>query len=141
MYFAHDEPRPAPFNADDLTAEHAKQLGAYLDGIVRHLSDKHPEGSVEERAARTLKEAVGVHLDALNECFEDEEPETLRARKAAWNRLMFIVRPWVGMPQFDAYRWRLVLHTNADEAVEAARSLLASREKAAEEKRRALEGH
>ncbi|MEU7260622.1 hypothetical protein AB0B21_33150 [Streptomyces rimosus] len=81
-----------------------------------------------------------MHLDGLNECFEDEEPETLRARKAAWNRLMFIVRPWEGLPQFDAYRWRLVLHTDADEAVEAARRLLASREKAAQEKRRVLEG-
>lgn len=135
MYFAHDEPRPAPFNADDLTAEHAKDLGGYLNEAARHLSRQHPKGSVEERAARTLKEAVGIHLDALNECFEDEEPETLQARKAAWNRLMFIVRPWEGMPYFDAYRWRLVLHTNADGAVEAARTLLASREKAAEEKR------
>ncbi|RSO49636.1 hypothetical protein DMH15_02915 [Streptomyces sp. WAC 06725] len=131
---------PAPFNADDLKPEHAEELGAFLNGIVRHLSGKHPEGSVEERAARTLKEVVGVHLDGLNEYFEDEEPETLRARKAAWNRLMFIVRPWEGLPQFDGYRWRLVLHTDADEAVETARRLLASREKAAQEKRRVLEG-
>lgn len=84
MYFAHDEPRPAPFNADDLTAEHAKEFGAYLNEVTRGLSERHPEGSVEERAARTLKEAIGIHLHALNECFDDEEPETLQARKAAW---------------------------------------------------------
>lgn len=55
-YFAHDEPRPAPFNADELTAEHAKELGGYLNEVARHLSDKHPEGSVlhhyRDRGAR-----------------------------------------------------------------------------------------
>ncbi|MYR41279.1 hypothetical protein [Streptomyces sp. SID5910] len=139
MYFAHDEPRPAPFNADELTAQHAKELGHFLTEVTKHLRESHPEGSFEHRAARTLHESVGVHLDALNECFEDEEPVTLQARKAAWNRLMFIIRPWEGTPQFDAYRWRLVLHTDADAAVEAARGLLASREKAAQDKRRLLE--
>ncbi|KOT80898.1 hypothetical protein ADK70_26950 [Streptomyces rimosus subsp. pseudoverticillatus] len=47
--------------------------------------------------------------------------------------------PYLRLPGF-AYRRRLVLHTDADEAVEAARRLLASREKAAQEKRRVLEG-
>ncbi|MEU7222267.1 hypothetical protein [Streptomyces chrestomyceticus] len=140
MYFAHDEPRPAPFNADELTHEHAKDLGVFLTEVTQQLRASHPEGSFEHRAARTLHEAVAVHLDALNECFEDAEPVTLQARKAAWNRLMFIIRSWEGTPRFDAYRWRLVLHTDAEAAVEAARHLLASREKAAQDKRRVLEG-
>ncbi|MGW7197351.1 hypothetical protein [Streptomyces chryseus] len=92
-YFAHDEPRPAPFNAADLKPEHAKAIGAFLGERVKDLRAKHPSGSPEERAARTLKEAVGTRLDALNECFEDEEPETLQARTTAWNRLVFIVWP------------------------------------------------
>ncbi|MFI9031163.1 hypothetical protein [Streptomyces sp. NPDC053560] len=140
MYFAHDEPRTAPFNADDLREEHAQELSAYLTEVTRHLVQKHPEGSLEQRAARTMEEAVGIHLDALKECFGDEEPETLRARKAAWNRLMFIIRPFEGLPRFDTYRWRLVPHADADEAVEGARRLLASREAAAEKKRSVLEG-
>ncbi|MFE3163385.1 hypothetical protein [Streptomyces sp. NPDC059224] len=134
-YFAHDEPRPAPFNADELKPEHAKAIGAFLDERVKELRAKHPAGSPEDRAARTLKEAVGVHLDALNECFEDEEPETLQARKTSWNRLVFMVWHWEGTEGYDAYQWRLVRHLDADAAVESARRLLATRQEAADKKR------
>ncbi|MCL3999026.1 hypothetical protein [Streptomyces lavenduligriseus] len=138
-YFMSDEPRPAPFNADDLKPEHAKALGEFLEQVSKTLSEKHPADSFEGRAARTLREAVGVHLDTLHECFDDEEPETLKARKQAWNRLVWLVWPWEGTPGYDARQWRVVLHTDADDAVEGARRLLASREAAAQKRRAELE--
>ncbi|MET9607055.1 hypothetical protein ABZZ17_18545 [Streptomyces sp. NPDC006512] len=134
-----DEPRVAPFNADDLKQEHAKSLIEYLDQIWKTLAEKHAADSFEGRAARTLREAVGIHQDALNECFDDEEPETLEARKQAWNRLVWLVWPWEGTPGYDARQWRLVHHVDADDAVEGARQLLASREAIAQKRRAELE--
>ncbi|MFE4663301.1 hypothetical protein ACFRFJ_42290 [Streptomyces hydrogenans] len=138
-YFASDEPRPAPFNADELKMEHGKALSDFLERVAQTLSEKHPADSFEGRAARTLREAVGGHLDALHVTFDDEEPETVEARKQAWNRLVWLAWPWEGTPGYDARQWRLVLHTDADDAVEGARRLLASREAAAQKRRAELE--
>ncbi|WP_326617671.1 hypothetical protein OG863_09800 [Streptomyces decoyicus] len=134
-YFFTDEPRPAPFNADDLTKEGSDELSTFLAQRVLELRESHAAGSPEDRAARALEMSAGALVDELNLRFEDEEPETLRARMRAWNQLVFVVWPWEGTAGYDAHRWRLVKHVDADAAVEAARHLLQSREELAEKKR------
>lgn len=99
------------------------------------LRESHAAGSPEDRAARALEMSAGALVDELNLRFEDEEPETLRARMHAWNQLVFVVWPWEGTAGYDAHRWRLVKHVDADAAVEAARHLLQSREELADKKR------
>jgi hypothetical protein len=134
-YFFSDEPRPAPFNADDLTKDDADAVSRFLAERVIELGESHPAGSREGRATQSLRHSAGALIDELNLCFEDEEPETLRARMHAWNRVVFTVWPWEGTAGYDADRWRLVKHADADEAVEAARHLLRHREELAAKKR------
>lgn len=134
-YFFTDEPRPAPFNADDLTKEDADAVSKFLAQRILELGKNHPVGSREGRAIQSLGHSAGALVDELNLWFDDEEPETLQARMRAWNRVVFTVWPWEGTAGYDTDRWRLVKHANADEAVEGARHLLRHREKLAEKKR------
>ncbi|MFJ5803706.1 hypothetical protein [Streptomyces decoyicus] len=134
-YFFADEPRPAPFNADDLTKKDSGAVSKFMAQRILELGESHPAGSRERRAAQSLGHSVGVLIDELNLCFDDEEPETLRARMRTWNLVVFAVWPWEGTAGYDADRWQLVKHVDADAAVEAARHLLEGREELAEKKR------
>ncbi|WP_372412070.1 hypothetical protein [Streptomyces luteireticuli] len=134
FYFFHDEPRVAPFNADELTEEHVAQLRRFLQARVEELRERHPAGSPEERAAQVLHESVATQIDELAYCFDDEEPATLKSRLAAWNKVIFAIWPWETAEGYDTDRWRQVRHTDIDDAVEGARSLLKAREEQAERK-------
>ncbi|MFB7467035.1 hypothetical protein ACFCZ1_26670 [Streptomyces sp. NPDC056224] len=131
-----DEPRPAPFNADELTKADSDAISAFLKARVQDLLDRHPAGSAEARAARALQESAGTLVDQLNLLFHDEDPETLKARMDAWNAVVFTVwLGWKGTEGYDVKRWRRVQHTDIEDAVEGARRLLKSREQLAEKKR------
>ncbi|MER8047340.1 hypothetical protein [Streptomyces sp. NPDC094032] len=49
---------------------------------------------------------------------------------------MWFLWPWEGTSAYDAHQWRLVLHTDAEDAVEVARQLLDAREYAAARRKR-----
>jgi hypothetical protein len=140
VYFATDEPRPAPFNADELTPDHVTALSEFLAARILELRGQDPANSAMDRAVRSLHVSAGALIDQLNGWFEDEESETLRGRMHAWNRAVFAVWPWEGTDGYDAFRWRLVKHVDAEEAVAHARLLLQRREEIAAEKRTEREG-
>lgn len=135
MYFTIDEPRAAPFNADDLKQSDAESIKLFLDARIREVREEHAVGDREMRVVDALENSVGPLIEQLSKWFENDEAETLRGRMLAWNRVVLAVWPWEGTEGYDARRWRVVKHTDSENAVEDARRFLQWREEQAARKR------
>jgi len=118
-YYEH--PPYAPFHAVDLTPQDASALKSFLASVVKEMAAQHAAGTDGHRVARALASAVGAQIDELNLWLGNDWPDTLRERMRAWNYVIFSVWPWEGTDSFDAQRWRLVQHIDADDELSSLR--------------------